>query len=155
MPIFPACVENRTPFPHRADRITAMSVSQSSTVIDSPAGVATCVDLSLERSGADKLSTPSAINLPRFACRTTIAAQSIRRKPCGQQIVKPACSCLTFKNQNHTRLALLRSQLAAAIFLRKSDTVNNGNPAADSDPAARSWRHVQGGNKTRYCFSML
>ncbi|MFA7282723.1 MAG: hypothetical protein WC100_21760 [Sterolibacterium sp.] len=44
--------------------------------------------------------------LPRFACQTTIAAQFVRRKPCGQQIVKPAYSCLQFKNKNHTQLAL-------------------------------------------------
>ncbi|MCX7177044.1 MAG: hypothetical protein NT159_24610 [Proteobacteria bacterium] len=45
--------------------------------------------------------------LPRFACQTTIAAQFVRRKPCGQHIVKPAYSCLKFKTQNHVRLALL------------------------------------------------
>jgi len=58
------------------------------------------------------------------SCQTTIAAQSIRRMPCGQQIAKPAYSCLTIKNQNHYQLASLRSQLAAARLLRKSDTVN-------------------------------
>ena len=58
------------------------------------------------------------------SCQTTIATQSIRRMPCGQQIAKPAYSCLTIKNQNHYQLASLRSQLAAARFLRKSDTVN-------------------------------
>ncbi len=45
--------------------------------------------------------------------------------PCGQHIVKPAYSCLTFKNQNRYRLASLRFQLAAARFLRKSDAANN------------------------------
>ena len=44
--------------------------------------------------------------------------------PCGQQTVKPAYSCLTIKNQIHYRIAALRSQLAAARFLRKSDAVN-------------------------------
>ena len=44
--------------------------------------------------------------LPRFACQTTIAVQSVRRKPCGLQIVKPAYSCLKFKKLKHTRLAL-------------------------------------------------
>jgi hypothetical protein len=39
---------------------------------------------------AGPLFTSSAPTLPRFACQTTIAAQSIRRKPCGQQTVKPA-----------------------------------------------------------------
>jgi len=29
-------------------------------------------------------------SLPRFACQTTIAAQSVRPKPCGRQTVKPA-----------------------------------------------------------------
>jgi hypothetical protein len=77
---------------------------------------------------AGKLSIPSALNLPRFACQTTIAAQSIRRKPCGQQSVKPAYSCLTFKNKNHTQLASLRSQLVDARFLRKYDAVNKCCP---------------------------
>jgi hypothetical protein len=56
------------------------------------------------------LAIPRFRTLPRFACQTTIAAQSIRRKPCGQQSVKPAYSCLKFKTQNHTRLALLDTQ---------------------------------------------
>lgn len=63
-------------------------------------------------------------SLPHFACQTTIATQSIRRKPCGQQIVKPAYSCLKIKNQNYTQLASLRSQLAAAKFLRKLSAIN-------------------------------
>jgi hypothetical protein len=74
---------------------------------------------------AGQLSTPSAPNLPRFACQTTIAAQSIRRKPCGQQIVKPAYLCLQFKNHNRYRLASLRFQLAATRFLRKLTATNS------------------------------
>ena len=73
------------------------------------------------------------------SCQTTIAAQSIRRMPCGQQIAKPAYSCLTIKNQNHYQLASLRSQLAAARFLRKSDTVNN-----------RTWREANPEDTLRF-----
>ena len=84
---------------------------------------------------AGQLSTPSATILPHFACQTTIAAQSIRRKPCGQHIVKQAYSCLTIKNQNHYRLASLRSQLPDARFLRKSDTVNTSTHHRTIPPA--------------------
>jgi hypothetical protein len=73
---------------------------------------------------AGQLSTLSATNLPRFACQTTIAAQSIRRMPCGQQTAKPAYTCLRIKNQNQHLLAALRFMLVDAKFLRKSDTVN-------------------------------
>jgi hypothetical protein len=55
---------------------------------------------------AGLLSTPSATNLPRFACQTTIAAQSVSRMPCGQQIVKPAYSC--------QQVIALQSQIGAA-----------------------------------------
>jgi len=48
--------------------------------------------------------------LPRFACQTTIAAQFVRRKPCGQQIAKPAYSCLKIKNPNHVQLSPLATQ---------------------------------------------
>jgi hypothetical protein len=53
---------------------------------------------------ASQLSTPSATNLPRFACQTTIAAQSVRRKPCGRQTVKPAYLCLKFKTYQPARI---------------------------------------------------
>ena len=70
---------------------------------------------------AGQLSTPLATILPHFACQTTIAAQSIRRKPCGQHIVKPAYSCLTFKNQIHYRITALptrRRQICTEIRRR-------------------------------------
>ena len=75
---------------------------------------------------AGQLSTASATNLPRFACQTTIAAQSIRRMPCGQQIVKPAYSCLTIKNQIHYRIAALptRRHQISTLFEHRLHLIN-------------------------------
>ena len=87
-------------------------------------GLAVGADVAPAFPPAGQLSTPSATYLPRFACQTTIATQSIRRMPCGQQIVKPAYPCLRIKNKIHYRIAALRAPLVDARFLRKSDTVN-------------------------------
>ena len=76
--------------------------------------------------------------MPRFACQTTIAPQSVRPKPCGQQIVKPAYSCLKIKIQTGPlRPDLLTRNFSAARFLRNFVTANTGIPDAERDRVFR------------------
>jgi hypothetical protein len=67
---------------------------------------------------------PTSPLLPRYACQTTIAAQFVRRKPCGRQGVKPACSCLKFKNKNQNQATSRRLHSVDAKFLRKLGAAN-------------------------------
>jgi hypothetical protein len=70
-------------------------------------------------------SMTSYPHLPRFACQTTIAAQFIRRKPCGRQTAKTGIFMPEIQKLS-TRLDPQR-RLTDAKSLQCQSTVNIAN----------------------------
>jgi hypothetical protein len=63
--------------------------------------------------------------LPHFVCQTTIAAQFIRRMPCGRQTVKPPYPCLKF-NTNINRPSCHNSPWTPNFFGRLKPPTGTG-----------------------------